>query len=269
VAHEADAAVNPPEGGDPSDKAGIRAIYDSERRDEQSTAGLIIAVSTGTLAYIVAGGAYLADRNRQAKLQPEILMVAPFPLLILSGYITFQYAASRLRQSYLMHLERQLSPDKDWHNDVLIPGYISLHQGLFSGLKSRLWAFAALTLLTFLAHIALVVTFTGYTAYIAHRENVNEQLFWVLAPIYGVMILINICAVALMIAYALLPNRGRQLRTLRDIAYRTMESEERRWENSRFNSAPLPRLRVSRKLIGAVLGALIGIGMVVLLKRLV
>ncbi|TVL91978.1 hypothetical protein CD790_15020 [Streptomyces sp. SAJ15] len=196
-------------------------------------------------------------------------MAAPFPLLILSGYITFQYAASRLRQSYLMHLEKQLSPDKDWHNDVLVPGYISLHQGLFSGLKSRLWTFAVLTLLTFLAHIALVVTFTGYTAHIAYRENVNEQLFWILAPIYGVMILINVWAVALMIAYALFPNRSRQLRTLRNIAHQTMESEERRWENSRFNNAPLPRLRVSRKFIGAVLAALVGIGMVVFLKRLV
>ncbi|MFF7174813.1 hypothetical protein [Streptomyces pseudovenezuelae] len=209
----------------------LRLVYESERHDEQNTAALIIAVTTGTLAYFAAAVAYLADQQRQTKLQPELLMAAPFPLLILTGYVTFQYAASRVRQSYLMHLEAHLS-NQPWNRKVNFPGFTTLHQGLFAGWKSSLWPFAVLTVLTFVSHVIIVVGFTAYTCYIAYRANANAVVFWLLASFYILMIAVNVAAAVMMMRFANDPDSP-YLKQLRMMARETARSEERRWDASR------------------------------------
>jgi hypothetical protein len=206
-------------------------VYDVERRDEQNNAALIVAVTTGTLAYFTVASAYLADETRQTKLSPNILMLAPFPLLILTGYITFQYAASRVRQSYLMKLEATLSR-KSWTENVNFPGYVTLHQGIFAGWKSALWPFAALTILTLLSHVIIVVGFTGYTAFISHREHANDVWFWSLASLYTLMIIVNVAAVIIMLEFTSNPS-SKQLINLRKLAAHTVDMEMSRWRRPR------------------------------------
>ncbi|MEU4209931.1 hypothetical protein AB0F13_08015 [Streptomyces sp. NPDC026206] len=210
----------------------LRSVYETERHDEQNTAGLIIAVTTGTLAYFAAAAAYLADQQRQSKIQPEFLLAAPFPLLILTGYVTFQYAASRVRQSYLMHLEAQLSA-KSWNWHANFPGFMTLHQGLFSGWTTNLWPFAALTILTFVSHVVIVIGFTAYACYIAYRSQAEAIIFWAVSSLYGLLISVNILAVFEMIRFSINP-RGAHLKTLRSVACKTAASERVRWQDSRY-----------------------------------
>ncbi|MFJ1708558.1 hypothetical protein [Kitasatospora sp. NPDC088346] len=237
---EAPAQVAPPNVADQLTEAGLK-IYETERRDEQNTAALIVAVTTGTLAYFAAASAYLADEKRLTKISPDILIVAPFPLLILTGYVTFQYAASRVRQSYLMKLEATLSK-KPWDEDVNFPGYVTLHQGIFAP-KGVLWPFAALTVLTLISHVIIVVGFTGYAAYVAHREGASAGWFWFLVGFYTLMIIVNTAAAFMVLAFTFFPS-GRELKTLRRIAVGTVSRELSRW-------AQLPQAPVRSNFIGS------------------
>ncbi|MFJ9147020.1 hypothetical protein ACIRP7_02885 [Streptomyces sp. NPDC102270] len=216
-------------------------VYETERRDEQNTASLIIAVTTGTLAYFSAAAAYLADEARQAKISPNILMLAPFPLLILTGYVTFQYAASRIRQSYLMNIERRFRSEP-WAKGVNYPGFITLHQGIFAGFKRGLWPYAILTGLTILSHVIIVVFFTGYTSYIAHREHAQSGWFWFLVAFYSLTICVNVAAIYLVFEVTVNP-QSKRFKALRIIADDTIRTEARRWSNmSEDNRAAAPKL---------------------------
>ncbi|MGW2240054.1 hypothetical protein [Streptomyces sp. NPDC001759] len=216
--------------GQESELNELRAIYETERRDEQNTAALIVAVTTGTLAYFSAASAYLGNESRQKSIDPKILMASPFPLLILTGYVTFQYAASRIRQSYLMHLERKISNNHSWERGVQYPGFMTFQQGMFSNWR-KLFPFAALTVLTFLSHVIIVVGFTGYATYVAHERGVSSYVFWGLSALYSVIIIVNVGAVWMMIKYTVDPDSP-MLGWLREAACETAASEKRRWVNS-------------------------------------
>ncbi|MFF6917625.1 hypothetical protein [Streptomyces sp. NPDC012466] len=213
-----------------SSRDDILKVYESERRDEQNTAALIIAVTVGTLAYFAAATGYLADRDKFNRVNPYILLAAPFPLLILTGYVTFQYAASRVRQSYLMHLEQELSTS-DWSSQVNVPGFMGLHQGIFFGWKTRLWPFAALTVLTLISHVILVLGFTIVSLVAAYQRGASHFPFSLVALFYFITVAVNVLAAGMMLRFPM-DSRADQLTILRFIACRTMKDEAARWEKS-------------------------------------
>jgi hypothetical protein len=210
-------------------------IYETERRDEQNTSSLIIAITTGSLAYLTGSAVFLSQPNKVQQLPIPILLAAPFPLFILSGYVTFQYAASRLRQSYLVYIENKLSPlETPWTESVKVPGFMTLHQGLFSELKSRLlWPFALLLSLTFAAHFLVVLGLTSYVIVsAAKRTDVtwSNAYLWATIVAYSLMTLVNLYALWQLLRFTMRRGKTSMLGELRKAAENAAAGEFERWK---------------------------------------
>lgn len=203
-------------------------VYETERRDEQNTATLIVAVTVGSLVYLSGAGILLANDESAKSLPVWILLAIPFPLFALGSYVTFQYAASRLRQSYLIYLEQALS-SKTWKENVKVPGFVALHQGLFGSFKPQLAAFALLLMVTLFGHVLAALAITVYSIRAAILEMGWSSIFiWLGILGYGLLWLINIYALVSLMLFTLRKESG-AFHVLRSFAIDVELDEQKRW----------------------------------------
>lgn len=109
----------------------LLATYQIERQDEQNTAVLNTAITGTALAFIIAATAYLNGPGKVHHLPDWIALGAAIPVWALAGLIIYQAAASKLRMSYIMHLESLLTRSSFSTGRETYPRYVALHHGLF------------------------------------------------------------------------------------------------------------------------------------------
>ena len=154
----------------------LLATYQIERQDEQNTAVLNTAITGTALAFIIAATAYLNGQGKAHHLPDWIALGAAIPVWALAGLIIYQAAASKLRMSYIMHLESMLTRSSSSTNRETYPRYIALHHGLFeAGGLRRNTAHISLAIITFLSPLALGALFTCFVM-IDVARNIDARL---------------------------------------------------------------------------------------------
>jgi hypothetical protein len=166
-------------------------VYEIERSDHQNASVLNAAVISVALAYIVAVAAFLGNPSVASTLGGLVLLT-PFPVLSLNGYITLQVGTGMLRREYLLHLEALIvhkSSDKRRSH----PRFVALYHAMLLG--RRTWITGSLTALTFGSPLVTSAAFTAYVVGpIAHAYNADGAWILVAAIVYGAFILLNVCS---------------------------------------------------------------------------
>ena len=154
----------------------LLATYQIERQDEQNSSVLNMAVTGAGLAFILAATAYLNAQGKNLHLPDWLALGAAIPVWTLAGLIVYQVAASRLRMSYILHLESILSGPPPVKSRKTYPRYIALHYGLWeSGGLRKNKAHILLAILTFVSPFVLSVLFTLFVM-INVARNIDARL---------------------------------------------------------------------------------------------
>lgn len=180
----------------------ILTIYEIERSDAQSAAYLNATVVSVALAYVVALVSFLSDVGH-AKSLGWVLLLVPFPVLSLNGYITLQVATGMLRRAYLHELESMTMND----SKSVGPRFVSMYH---AAVLHR-WNLPA-SLLTLLTMWSPLATSAGFTWYVLNGPAVvaglpNDAVWWA-SLAYGMLIALNVLVIAVVLLWLRLRPRS-------------------------------------------------------------
>jgi hypothetical protein len=182
----------------------VMAVYAVERSDQQNSSNLNAAVVSVALAYVVALTSFLSNSKSATEMGVAVL-ITPFPVLSLNGYISLQVMTGTLRRAYLIRLEARVANNMPTLNKAY-PSFVALYHALI--MSSRNAPALILTALTYWSPLVTSALFTGYVlGPVANTVNAPKPQRVVAICVYTFMIVINITAVLLV-----------QLRVQRNVA---------------------------------------------------
>jgi hypothetical protein len=170
----------------------LLTVYQVERSDQQNASILNAAVISVALAYIVAVTSFLSNSSSRQGLGSMVLLT-PFPVLSLNGYITLQVSTGVLRRNYLLHLESLLAGTPHRYGKTH-PRFVALYHSLILG-----WGGLPTALLTFLTYWSPLVTSVFFTTYVvnpvAKQNHIARWLDGAAIGAYSTMIALNVIAI--------------------------------------------------------------------------